>query len=142
MCARGASATRIHAIGEDRVLAGVHHRVATDVEARVTWWGRWKSWWAANWKWVVFPVGVASAIIGVVAAVLRPRPVSRPPEPERVRSVLEQLRTADAERRSKVEELEREHAEQLRTMSEEQLVQLEQLQDKSLEEVVEWFNNL
>jgi len=101
-------------------------------------------WFKRNWKWVVFPVGLLSTIITILAAAWgAERHVTPTPDlDEEARKALTRLRQAELDRDVKVAELEIAHKERLETLSEDQKEELKELKDKPLEEVVAWFDQL
>lgn len=99
-------------------------------------------WWQANWKWVVFPVGLA----GLLAAAIGGSRSSGLPgvdwnklndaAKERDRAIVE----ADRVRDEKLLELAEKNKERLDNLSADQERELEDLADKPIEDVVSWFD--
>jgi hypothetical protein len=101
-------------------------------------------WLKRNWKWVIFPIGLLSLLLGVQVVASSLRDFAEPPEglDEKAREALRKLRTQELEHDRKVAELEQEHKERLQELSDDQQSELEELQDKPIKEIVSWFDNL
>lgn len=100
-------------------------------------------WIKAHWQWIIFPVGILSALIGVAAAAASVKDYPPPSDlDEETKRHLTRLRTADQNRNKQLISLEWNKREKLKELNAQQHEELVELRKKSTEEVVSWFNNL
>lgn len=109
------------------------------------------TWLRRYWKWLLFPVGLALALVGFVAG-SRSKPGSGPiPGPnggdvdqgwtsggDAVDAVLD----ADRRRDEALAALKKENEARLQNLSQAQRAELEALREKPIEEVASWFDKL
>lgn len=100
------------------------------------------AWIKKYWKWVLFPIGILGLVFSAAMAA-RWKPDPNPtPVPDPVPEALDELERAAAERKAKLEELERKHQARLEQLSIDQRAEYEALKDKPIEELTAWFDNL
>lgn len=101
-------------------------------------------WIKKNWKWVLFPIGIAVAIMTAVTTASLLAQYAEPPRDldEKTREALKKLRNAEVVRDQKIAELEQRKVERLKELTEDQQAELDELRDRPLKEVVTWFDNL
>lgn len=100
-------------------------------------------WVKKYWKWVLFPVGILTAILAASAAAAGARDFPPPDDlDKKTQDHLKKLRSADEKRNAALVMLENKKHEKLNELSKNQMKELKQLRSASTEEVVSWFDRL
>lgn len=99
-------------------------------------------WWKDNWKWVLFPVGLAGLLATAIGSskLTGAAGVDWSKLEESFRERDEAIAEADRVRDEKLLELAEKNKERLDHLSKDQERELEELADKPIEEVVAWFD--
>jgi predicted negative regulator of RcsB-dependent stress response len=102
------------------------------------------TWLKKNWKWVVFPIGVISAILGWFLW-WRSRPkddVDSTTTDAAADQAVKDTVEAQEEKDKALEQLEEKHGEKLAAMTEEQQAEFKKVKEKPIDEVASWIDNL
>lgn len=95
-------------------------------------------WIKKYWKWIIFPIGLASLAIAFFAGKSQAGPQQSDHSQDAIKDVIDSTEQRDQQ----LEQLKEEHKERLADLSDDQQQELEELQNKPTEEVVAWFSRL
>lgn len=103
------------------------------------------SWLKKHWKWVVFPIGILSAILGWLLWWGGQKPkddqASGTSDKAADKAVEDISKAQDVKERA-VQELEEKHADKIEALSSDQQKEWEEIKKKPVDEVASWIDNL
>lgn len=100
-------------------------------------------WVKKYWQWIVFPVGIVTALISVCAVTEAIKDYPPPDDLDKeTQDYLKKLRSINEERNRRIAELEEKQRERLKELSKDQKKELKELKNESIEEIVQWFDTL
>lgn len=102
------------------------------------------AWLKKNWRWVVFPVGILTAVMGWFLWWRAPQgddETSTTTDADANKAVRDIFKAQDV-KEAAIKDLEEEHVKKISSMTDEQRAEFEEVKKKPIDEVASWIDNI